>query len=297
MRGAPGFPGGAEKRGCPSPGSPGRRCPFGWEPCRPAALAPRPALPQGSAPSCRRVCIPAVSLPRTGSVLRQTRFPDTGARTPWRPRRRRRRVWRVGRSEAESPRSGPLRSPRPRRPPVAMTGPQEAETRGPGVPLAGRWEPARLLRSERGGWQVGGAWSPHWTPSPLCRGWGQLRPLLPSSSPPLTPACSSVRRRQPAPLSFLNVALPLCRLRRAHRAGVPRGMARSGSRSVIVWRDVPGPGGAGGPRRARRSGLQLRPQGHGAAQGGQMAFTTGALCPPAFSGPGLGSRRRPVVLG
>lgn len=160
LRGAPGFPGGAEKLGCPAPGSPGRRCPFGRELCCPATLAPRPALPQGSAPSCRGVCIRAVSLSRTGFGLRRTHFPNTGARTPWRPRRRRRGIWRAGRSEAESPRSGPLRSPHPRCPPGGMTGPQEAETRGPGAPLAGRWEPARLLRSEHGGWPAGGGLVP-----------------------------------------------------------------------------------------------------------------------------------------
>ncbi|XP_046923516.1 uridine-cytidine kinase-like 1 isoform X12 [Lynx rufus] len=74
---------------------------------------------------------------RTGSVLRLTHFPNTGARTHWHPRRKRRRVWQVGRSEAESPRSGPLRSPHPRCPHVETTGPQEAETKGPGAPLAG----------------------------------------------------------------------------------------------------------------------------------------------------------------
>lgn len=131
-----------------------------------ACLAPVPSilLPRGL--HC------GVFLSRTGSVLRLTHFPNTGARTHWHPRRKRRRVWQVGRSEAESPRSGPLRSPHPRCPHVETTGPQEAETKGPGAPLAGRWEPAKLLRSEQSGWQVGGAWSPHWTPSPLCSGWG-----------------------------------------------------------------------------------------------------------------------------
>ena len=153
----------------------------------PVAQPPEPpAWPQDSALSCPRVCIVVSFLSRTGFELLQTHFPNTGARTRWHPRRRRRRARRVGRSEAESPRSGPLRSLHPRCPPVGMTGPQEAETRGCGAPLAGRREPARLLRSERGGWQVGGARSPRWTPGPLLRVGSWLQNLLPSGSPPRT---------------------------------------------------------------------------------------------------------------
>lgn len=105
------------------------------------------------------------SVLRTGSVLQQTRLPNTGPRTHWRPRRRR-RGWLVGRSGAASPRSDPQRSLHPRCPPARTIGSQEAETRGPGALLAGRWEPARCLRSEHGGWQVGGAQSPRCPPSP-----------------------------------------------------------------------------------------------------------------------------------
>uniref|UniRef100_A0A4X1TDS9 Uridine-cytidine kinase n=1 Tax=Sus scrofa TaxID=9823 RepID=A0A4X1TDS9_PIG len=86
---------------------------------------------------------------RTGSVLRQTRPPDTRARTPLYPRRSG-RVWpAAGRSGAESPRIGPPRSRPPGRPPAGTSGLREAETRGPGAPRAGRWEPARHPRSER----------------------------------------------------------------------------------------------------------------------------------------------------
>uniref|UniRef100_A0A8D0T6Z0 Uridine-cytidine kinase n=2 Tax=Sus scrofa TaxID=9823 RepID=A0A8D0T6Z0_PIG len=86
---------------------------------------------------------------RTGSVLRQTRPPDTRAGTPLYPRRSG-RVWpAAGRSGAESPRIGPPRSRPPGRPPAGTSGLREAETRGPGAPRAGRWEPARHPRSER----------------------------------------------------------------------------------------------------------------------------------------------------
>lgn len=189
----------------------------------PVAQPPEPSVwPQDSALSCPRVFIVVSFLSRTGFELLQTHFPNIGARTRWHPRRRRRRAWRVGRSEAESPRSGPLRSLHPRCPPVGMTGPQEAETRGRGAPLAGRREPARLLRSERGGWQVGGARSPRWTPGPLLRGVAGSRTSCPLGLHP-TPTCSPARWRQPAPLSFPRMALPPCRLCRAHVAGSLRG--------------------------------------------------------------------------
>lgn len=113
------------------------------------------------------------SVSRTGSVPRQTHLPNTGSRLHWCPRRRRRKVCQVGRSVAASPRRGLLRSPCSRCPHAGTTGPQEAETRGPGAPPAGRWEPAGQLRSERGGWQAGGARpGPHsGRQSPVRPGW------------------------------------------------------------------------------------------------------------------------------
>lgn len=151
----------------------------------PQAPGPLPPRPPGSwAPG-----FPSLLLsPRTGSALRQTRLPDTRAQTPWCPERRRVRL--AGRSGAASPRSDPLRIQPLGRLPTGTTGPQEAETRGPGALLAGSWEPARRPRSEFAAWQVGGA------RPPLSR--VGLQSLLPSRPPPPTPACSSVQRGRPA---------------------------------------------------------------------------------------------------
>lgn len=122
-------------------------------------------LPEGRAARCppSRGLYGCFSLPRTGSALRQTRRPNTGARNRWPPGRRR-RVWQAGRSGAAGPRSSSLKSLRPRCPPARRTGPREAETRGPGAPLAGRWEPASPPRSEHSGWQGP---APCWPSPPL----------------------------------------------------------------------------------------------------------------------------------
>ncbi|XP_033043077.1 zinc finger protein 512B isoform X2 [Trachypithecus francoisi] len=145
---------------------------------------------------------------RTGSEHQQTHLPNTGARTHWCPRRKRKKIWQVGRSGAESPRSGPQRSLWPSCPYAGTTGLSDAETRGPGAPLAGRWEPARRLKSELGGWGLAPVQLPH---RPLFKA-GLAPGPLSSSSPSPTPTSSSVQWGQPATLPSLKVALPLLRL-------------------------------------------------------------------------------------
>ena len=250
-------PASLEARVSPGPRSPAARPPGSWGPGFPSLL-----------PS-----------PRTGSALRQTRLPDTRAQTPWCPGRRRVRL--AGRSGAASPRSDPLRIQPLGRLPTGTTGPQEAETRGPGALLAGRWEPARRPRSEFGAWQVGGA------QPPLSR--VGLQSLLPSRSPPPTPACSSVQRGRPALSPPRGWPCPT-RAAAGHLGlGLPGGPGQ-----LQKCNSLEGPSRAG-----KRKGYSLG-FGAGAAWSRQMAFWSSACelhAPSAFSGPRLGGPWWPVVLG